>query len=157
MRRGLTAVVVCSAALSLVPACQRRGERAEARGAHDRDRDGDRDNDHDESHDEAHTSSVPGAGGETRSAVRNISDARCDREARCNNVGNDKKYASDEVCEDQIKSEWANDLNAYECPKGVVDGELEECLNAIRNEDCNSPFDTLGRISACTAGQICAN
>lgn len=153
MRRALSAVVVCSAALSLMPACHRRGERAEAREGHDHDRDGD----HDESHDESHTSPMRGPGGETRSAVRNISDARCDREARCNNIGADKKYASDEVCEDQIKSEWANDLNAYECPNGVVDGELEECLNAIRNEDCNSPFDTLGRISACTAGQICAN
>jgi hypothetical protein len=134
-----------------LPACHKKGERAEAHEAHDHD------GDHDESHDEAHTSPLRGPGGETRSAVNNIADARCAREERCNNVGADKKYASDDVCENQIKSDWADDLNAYECPKGVVDNELEECLNAIRNEDCNSPFDTLSRVSACTAGQICAD
>jgi hypothetical protein len=150
MHRALSAVIVCSAAISLAAACQKHGEREETHHAHDHD------GDHDESHDEAHVSSVRGAGGETRSAARNIAGARCDREARCNNVGADKKFASDEVCEDQIKSEWANDLNAYDCPHGVVDGELDECLNAIRNEECNAPFDTLSRVTACTAGQICA-
>jgi hypothetical protein len=152
MHKGLSVVIVCSAAaaVSLASACHKRGERAEAREAHDHD------GDHDESHDESH-SSVRGPGGEARSAARNIADARCEREARCNNIGADHKYATDEVCEEQIRSEWANDLNAYDCPNGVVDGELEECLNAIRAEDCNSPFDTLSRVSACTAGQICAN
>ena len=150
MRRALSAVIVCSAAIGLTAACHKHGEREESQHAHDHD------GDHDESHDEAHTGPLTGAGGETRSAARNIAGARCQREARCNNIGADKKFATDEVCEDQIKSEWANDLNAYDCPRGVVDGELEECLNAIRNEDCNSPFDTLSRVSACTAGQICA-
>ena len=150
MRRSLSAIIVCSAAISMAAACHKRGEREESHHAHDHD------GDHDESHDEAHKP-LTGPGGEARSAARNIAGARCEREARCTNIGADKKYASDEVCEDQIRSEWANDLNAYDCPKGVVDAELDECLNAIRNEDCNSPFDTLSRVSACTAGQICAD
>jgi len=34
--------------------------------------------------------------------------------------------------------------------------ELEECLTAIRNEECSSPFESLSRMTQCTAGQICA-
>lgn len=127
-------------------ACHRHGERATSANA------GDYDRDHEEGH--ALTSSV--ATGETRSASQHIANARCDRERRCSNIGADKKFASDEVCEDSIRSEWANDLNAYECPNGVVQKQLDECLLAIRNEDCSSPFDTLSRIAECRAGQICA-
>jgi Family of unknown function (DUF6184) len=101
--------------------------------------------------------SLRGPAGEAKSASRQIASARCERETRCSNIGADKKYASSENCEDTIRSEWAQDLNAYDCPQGVVENELNECLTAIRDEDCNSPFDTLGRVSACTAGQICAD
>jgi hypothetical protein len=106
---------------------------------------------------EAHDDTLRGAKGETRSAARRIASARCAREERCNNVGADRKYASVDACDDQIRTEWANDLNAYECPNGVVEKELEECLGAIRDEECNSPFDSLSRIGECMAGQICAN
>lgn len=137
--------------LSLAPACHHRGERRAEHHASDHDRD------HDESHDEAHSALPRSPGGEARSAARNIAGARCDREERCANIGDGKKYASAEACEDQIRSDWANDLNAYDCPAGVVDSELEECLTAIRAEDCNSPFDTLSRVSQCMAAQICAD
>ena len=39
----------------------------------------------------------------------------------------------------------------------VVRPDEAPAAAAIRNEDCNSPFDTLSRVSACTAGQICAD
>jgi hypothetical protein len=151
MRVALPVVVIGSLGLlSLAPACHHRGEHRGEHHASDHDRD------HDESHDEAHTP-LKGPGGEARSAARNIAGARCDREKKCGNIGAEKKYASSSACEDQIRADWANDLNAYDCPGGVVDKELEECLNAIRNEDCNSPFDTLGRVSECMASQICAD
>ena len=140
--------------LGVATACHRRGEHEGPDHAHEH---GDRDRDHDEGHDEHAGPGIAGAGGEARSATRSIADARCDREQRCENVGDGKKYASDEVCENQIRGDWANDLNAYECPNGIVDAELDECLAAIRAEECNSPFDTLSRVTACTAGQICAN
>lgn len=131
-------------------ACQRRGEHEGPRHAgdadHDRDRDRVRDNDID-----------AGAPVGARLAPRKIAGARCEREARCNNIGADKKWATNDTCEDSIRAEWAQDLNVYDCPSGVKDNELDECLAAIRDEDCNSPFDTLGRISECTAAQICAD
>jgi hypothetical protein len=89
------------------------------------------------------------------SAAESIAQARCAREQRCDNVGADEKYSSASDCLARIRNDWKDDLNARECPGGVEQDDLQECLTAIRNEDCNSPFDTLGRLAECTAAQIC--
>lgn len=91
----------------------------------------------------------------TASASESIAESRCDREARCNNIGDQKKYSSKSDCLARIRADWKDDLNARECPSGVNKTQLSECLTEIRNEDCNSPFDTLSRVAACTSGQIC--
>jgi hypothetical protein len=89
------------------------------------------------------------------SAAESITEARCAREQRCENIGADKKYSSFSDCSDRVRNDWKDDLNARECPGGVDQKELDECLASIRNEDCNSPFDTLGRLTECMAGPIC--
>lgn len=88
-------------------------------------------------------------------AVKQITTARCDREQKCGNVGAGKDYATSEACVVEVSDEWRDELNAYECPGGVVTKELSECLAEIRNEDCDAPFDTLGRIIACRESDIC--
>jgi hypothetical protein len=97
----------------------------------------------------------PSAGAATRSATASIADSRCARELRCENIGPDKKYSSMDDCEARVKTDWRDDLNARECPSGIDREQLEECLDEIRNEDCANPFDTLGRVAACTVGQLC--
>jgi hypothetical protein len=92
---------------------------------------------------------------QTRSAAESIAESRCEREQHCENVGENKKYSSVSDCLTRIRADWKDDLNARECPNGVKRAQLDECLNKIRAEECNSPFDTLERISECTAGQIC--
>ena len=94
---------------------------------------------------------------DTHSAVDSIAEARCAREDHCSNVGKDKKYASVHDCETRIRDDWKDDLNARQCPGGTKESQLNECLSAIRSEDCSNPFDTLSRLSACTAGQICVD
>jgi hypothetical protein len=89
------------------------------------------------------------------SAAESIAEARCAREKRCENVGSDKKYSSYNDCMARIRDDWKGDLNARECRGGVNQSELNECLVAIRAEECNSPFDTLDRVAECTASQIC--
>ena len=95
-------------------------------------------------------------GSELRSATESIAESRCAREARCENIGTDKKFSSTDDCIIRVRAEWKNDLDARECPSGVNEMRLNECLNEVREEDCSSPFDTLERVAACTAGQICA-
>jgi hypothetical protein len=91
------------------------------------------------------------------SARDSIAEARCAREQRCENVGGDQKYSSMQDCMATVRADWAEDLNARECPGGVNQTELTECLNAVRNEDCGNPFDSLSRVAECTTGQICVD
>jgi uncharacterized protein DUF6184 len=91
----------------------------------------------------------------TNSATTSLAEARCAREARCDNVGPDKKYSTVDDCLMRTRADWESDLNARECPGGVNQKQLDECLSEVRSEDCNSPLDTLERVAACTSGQIC--
>jgi len=58
-------------------------------------------------------------------------------------------------CLTRIRNDWKDDLTARECPNGINQAQLNECLAKIRNEDCGNPFDTLARVSECTVGKIC--
>lgn len=91
----------------------------------------------------------------TRSASRSIAEARCAREIRCDNVGPDEKYSSSEDCLARVSNDWKDDLNARECPGGVDQTQFQQCLTAIRAEECSSPLDTLERVTECTASAIC--
>ncbi len=92
---------------------------------------------------------------DTHSASESIAEARCAREDRCENIGDNRKYSATQDCLKSIRADWADDLNARECPGGVNDDQLSECLTEVRHEECSSPFDTLSRIAECTASQIC--
>ncbi|HMJ10095.1 MAG TPA: DUF6184 family natural product biosynthesis lipoprotein [Polyangiaceae bacterium] len=99
--------------------------------------------------------SVQQGGGSTRAAVQSIVAARCTREARCNNIGADHKYASLAECSAKLSEDRKDDLNAKDCPRGVSQKELGECLAEIKNEDCNNPLDSLGRLAACRSSDLC--
>jgi hypothetical protein len=98
---------------------------------------------------------APGSQG--ANAADAIAQARCAREARCDNIGADKKFSSTDACVQSIRDEWREDLSARECRSGVDDAELNECLSEVRSEDCSSPFETLERVAACTSAEICAD
>jgi hypothetical protein len=89
------------------------------------------------------------------SAVESIVRARCDREARCNDVGPDRQYASMDACASKIRADWRDDLTFTECPGGVDARELNDCMQEIRDERCGNPFDTLGRVVACRSSELC--
>jgi hypothetical protein len=97
-----------------------------------------------------------GPSGASATAARNqITDARCAREQRCENIGDNKKYSSLDDCRATVRAEWKDDLNGVECPNGIDQTELDQCLGEIRGEDCGDPLDALSRVAACTTGQIC--
>ena len=94
---------------------------------------------------------------EGASATESIAEARCARESRCDNIGADKKFSSMEDCIIRIREDWREDLSTRECRSGINETQLNQCLSEVREEECSSPFDTLERVAACTAGQICAD
>jgi hypothetical protein len=93
--------------------------------------------------------------GADMAVVDRLSAARCDQEQACNNIGPGAKYASRSVCMDQLHGSIANDLNAYECPRGLDSAGVDRCMAAIKSEECNHPFDTLTRYDKCRTGALC--
>lgn len=94
---------------------------------------------------------------EGASATESIAEARCARESRCDNIGADKKFSAMEDCVIRIREEWREDLSIRECPSGINETQLNQCLSEVREEECSNPFDTLERVAACTVSQICAD
>lgn len=91
----------------------------------------------------------------SRSAVSSIVAARCEREVRCKNIGPDAKYPSKQACLEQVRADWSEQLNARECPGGVHEEELNECLADIRGEECGSPLDSFARMLSCGTAELC--
>ena len=89
------------------------------------------------------------------SAIDRIVAARCAREATCNNIGADKSFATRDACSQKLRGDMRDDLGANECPHGVDQKELNECLQSIQKEDCNNPIDMIGRLAACRTSDLC--
>jgi hypothetical protein len=111
---------------------------------------------------EVQTRSETARGGGPAAAVSDaaqisIASTRCEREMRCNNIGQGKRWATHSACVADIRASQADELNAQECPGGINAKELTECLQEIRNNDCNNPLDNLGRIMACRSSDLCLN
>jgi hypothetical protein len=87
--------------------------------------------------------------------VEQLATARCDREQTCNNIGGGQKYASRSVCMEQMRGSIANDLNAYNCPRGIDRNEVGHCVTAIKSEECGNPLDTLARMEKCRTTPMC--
>ena len=98
---------------------------------------------------------VAAAGTAVQQAVASIASARCARESRCSNIGPDKKYATEQACVKQLTAEKSEDLNGEECKGGVDGKELSECLEEIKNQDCNNPLDAVGQVAACRSSDLC--
>src|SRR5688572_19904258 len=90
-------------------------------------------------------------------AVSSIVEARCDREARCGNIGGDDKFKSWEECRKDIAEKSSDKIGAPECPGGIDSYELSECLSEIRSEKCGNPLDTLERVAACNSADLCVD
>ena len=88
-------------------------------------------------------------------AISRIVAARCAREASCNNIGADKRYTSQDVCSQKLRVDMKDDLNANDCPHGVDQKELDECLAEIKGESCNNPIEMISRLAACRTSDMC--
>ena len=112
-------------------------------------------------HDDGNNAPASSAGmanmqaGNTDWAVDRIAGARCDREASCGNVGQDKEYATRDACIDELRGSGRSDLRASDCPRGIDTTQLDKCLSEIRGEKCGNPIDTVTRIMACRTGDLC--
>jgi Family of unknown function (DUF6184) len=87
--------------------------------------------------------------------IERLADVRCAHEQKCNNVGKGQKYASLDVCKQQLASDTSNDLNATSCPRGLDQDALNRCMSAVDKEPCSVSLDTLTRLVDCRTGALC--
>jgi hypothetical protein len=87
--------------------------------------------------------------------VDRLSSARCDHEQTCNNIGDGRKYATVDVCMDQMRGEAANQLNAYRCPRGIDEKALDSCLASLQSGQCGFSLDSINRDNNCRASSMC--
>lgn len=88
-------------------------------------------------------------------AIERIVAARCEREASCKNVGHDKRFETQATCTAKVRGDMREDLSAKDCPGGIDQKELDECLAAIRKEDCNNPIEMIERLAECRTSDMC--
>ena len=88
-------------------------------------------------------------------AVSRLTEARCDRAKACNQLGEKEKYADDAACKREIHHDLQADLRPGECPGGIRQQKLSNCLEEIRNEKCGNPLDKVSRLATCRTGSLC--
>ena len=94
------------------------------------------------------------------SAMDRLAIARCARESACAAAAPTSASAdkiAPQSCVPEMKTRTWSSLRADVCPSGVRGNALEECIQAIQHESCNSPLGTLSRLTACRASELCGN
>jgi hypothetical protein len=85
-----------------------------------------------------------------------LSEARCDREARCNRIGPMAQYSTIDHCLSVMRADVEQNLRG--CGYGVKQRELYSCVAEIRNHACGglvSPFDWFERMVTCQSSNLC--
>ena len=88
-------------------------------------------------------------------AIQAITDARCNREVACNNVGEGQSYSDFNACTREIGHDTQVTLRNQKCPNGILQSRLSSCLDEISTERCGNPIDTIERLAACRKGMLC--
>lgn len=86
--------------------------------------------------------------------VIRISNAACDREYNCNNVGAGQKYQDQNACLREIHQGVQGSLRADQCP-GIDQAKLARCLADVQNERCGLALEPITRIASCRQSELC--
>ena len=90
-------------------------------------------------------------------AIQRLTEARCERAKACNDLGKDDKYKDEAACRREVAHDMSSELRPGECPRGIRQEKLSNCLQEIRNEKCGNPFDKISRIATCRTGTLCVD
>jgi hypothetical protein len=88
-------------------------------------------------------------------AIDAIATARCEREAKCQSIGEHKPYESYGACVSWIADEESKVLTPVACPRGLDGDRLDKCLSDIRAERCENLADSQSRVAACGTKTLC--
>jgi hypothetical protein len=87
--------------------------------------------------------------------VDELSNAQCEHEQKCGKIGAGKKYDSYQVCLDEARGHTANGINADNCPRGIDENAVNNCLSAVRDQSCSFRIERLLSSNPCSPGSLC--
>lgn len=90
-------------------------------------------------------------------AIQRLTDASCDRAKACNKLGKDEKYADEAACKREVGHDMKADLRPGECPRGIRQEKLSNCLQEIQNDKCGNILDKVSRLATCRTGSLCVD
>jgi hypothetical protein len=98
-----------------------------------------------------------GATADNQKSSTLIATARCEREVKCNNVGEEGKYVTQEDCVVSLEPATRGELDKRDCPGGVSEIELRQCTDEIKQTDCDSPFQNIELVTECSNEELCVD
>lgn len=92
-------------------------------------------------------------------ATPQIAAAECEREMKCNNIGESMKFSSLEHCKTVKTEELFKDFNDDEdCRNGISQKDLDECVAKTTAETCtglSSVMSDIERSAECGSADLC--
>lgn len=88
-------------------------------------------------------------------AVMQLTNARCDRELACNNIGLERRFTDRNACAREIGRGIHSDLRPEVCPRGVDRTKLSLCVAVARQERCGNILDSIDRATSCRRSELC--
>jgi hypothetical protein len=90
-------------------------------------------------------------------AVQRLTSAECERANVCNDIGAGRKYTDEGACRRENHHDLEADIRPTECPGGIRETKLSNCLSEIRNTKCGNVLQSIGRVAACRSGVMCVD
>jgi hypothetical protein len=84
-----------------------------------------------------------------------LTNARCDREVACNNVGLERRFVDRDACLREVGRGVQAEVRAEVCPNGIDSTKLSLCASLAREERCGSLLDMIDRTTSCTRHELC--
>lgn len=92
-------------------------------------------------------------------AVDAIANASCDREFRCNNIGEGREFQNRDHCLTIARNDATEELTEdSDCRRGIKPEDLNECLSQLREQSCGAVagvFEGLSATVSCRSAELC--
>jgi hypothetical protein len=85
-----------------------------------------------------------------------LTNARCERESSCGNVGARRRFGDRDRCARDLFPEARLALREEECPLGVDRDKLSLCASEVQMRACDVPRATIREPASCSRVELCA-
>jgi hypothetical protein len=91
----------------------------------------------------------------TEQAGLRLADEICTRAKACGGIGDGARYRTEEACMADQGASAPVQLSRWTCTPTETQAGFEECLAAIRGEQCETPLPRIDRLVACRSASVC--